>query len=278
MNKRKNLFLLSFPCTLILIILFLLPMIYIFAATLKSDGTKYFYEFFTDSFYIDILINTIVISIKTTIITLILGYPTAYFLAKTKSRFKNILIVATIFPFLVSSVVRSYGWMVLLGNKGFLNQFLQSIGLIDEPIKIMYTSTAVLIGLVHLLIPYMVLSIASVIQAIDKNLGYAASSLGSSPLQTFFKVTLPLSAPGVISGCILVFTLSMTAYVTPKLLGGAGFKMMSTMVYQEVQINFNWHLASAISFILLFIILIFQICANIFANKATAHLGGNDYE
>lgn len=149
------------------------------------------------------------------------------------------------FPFLVSAVVRAYGWMVVLGQNGLLNQFLQAVGLIDKPLEIMYTYKAVLIGVVHLLLPYMILSITSVIQSIDENIEYAANSLGASPVQTFLKVTLPLSTPGIVSGCILVFTLSMTSYVTPKLLGGVKFRMMSTMVNQEVNVNFNWGFASA---------------------------------
>lgn len=160
------------------------------------------------------------ISVEATAICLLVGYPVAYFLARTKSKIKNLLLIATVFPFLVSAVERAYGWMVVLGQNGLLNQFLQAVGLIDKPLEIMYTYKAVLIGVVHLLLPYMILSITSVIQSIDENIEYAANSLGASPVQTFLKVTLPLSTPGIVSGCILVFTLSMTSYVTPKLLGG----------------------------------------------------------
>ena len=174
--------------------------------------------------------------------------------------------IAIIFPFLVSAVVRSYGWMVILGSKGLLNQLLLATGLIQKPLEIMNTSTAVIVGLVHLLIPYMILAITGVIQGIDQNVEDAAYSLSANPIQTFFRVILPLSAPGIISGCILVFTMSMTSYVTPKLLGGTKFRMMSTMVFQEVNINFNWGLASAISYILLFTILIIPL----FATYATA--------
>ena len=148
------------------------------------------------------------------------------------------------------------------------------MGLIREPLEILNTSTAVIIGLVHLLIPYMVLSIASVIQGIDPNLEYAAYSLNANPIQTFLKVTLPLSAPGIISGCILVFTLSMTSYVTPKLLGGSKFRMMSTMVFQEVNINFNWGFASAISYILLFTILIILLIASYATAGVNNRVGG----
>lgn len=274
MKHKKQGILLALPTILVLLVLFIAPMLYILFQTLQDEGLQHFIKFFSDSFYLDILKTTLVVSIKVTLIALLLGYPTAYFMARTKSKVKNVLMIVIIFPFLVSAVVRSYGWMVILGNNGLLNQFLISIGLIDEPIKIMYTANAVIIGLVHLLLPYMILSITGVIQGIDKNVEYAASSLGASPIKTFFKVVLPLSAPGIISGCILVFTLSMTAYVTPKLLGGATFRMMSTMVFQEVNVNFNWGLASAISYILLAVILIILVIANYAASGINHKLGG----
>jgi putative spermidine/putrescine transport system permease protein len=238
------------------------PMVYILIITIKADGVKYFQKFFSDPMYLGILKTTIAVSLKVTVISLLLGYPTAYFMARTRAKLKNILMIVIIFPFLVSAVVRSYGWMVILGGRGLLNQFLLAIGLVGQPLTILNTSAAVIIGLVHLLIPYMILSIAGVIQNIDPNLEYAAYSLSANPAQTFLKVILPLSAPGVVAGCILVFTLSMTSYVTPKLLGGSRFRMMSTMVFQEVNVNFNWGFASAISYILLFSILVILLLAN----------------
>jgi putative spermidine/putrescine transport system permease protein len=274
MKQKKQALLLALPTVLVLLILFVIPMLYILIDTIKSDGIKHFIKFFTDDMYLGILKTTIEVSLKVTIISLLLGYPTAYFMARTKSKMKNILMIVILFPFLVSSVVRSYGWMVILGTKGLLNQFLLSMGLIKEPLVIMNTSTAVIIGLVHLLIPYMVLSITSVIQNIDPNIEDAASSLNANPIQRFLRVTLPLSSPGVIAGCILVFTMSMTSYVTPKLLGGSKFRMMSTMVFQEVNITFNWGLASAISYILLLTILIILLFATYATTGLNKKLGG----
>jgi putative spermidine/putrescine transport system permease protein len=265
-KQKKQALLLAMPTVLALLAFFVAPMVYILVDTMKTDGIKHFIKFFTDEMYLGILKTTIVISLKVTGISLLLGYPAAYFMARTKSKIKNVLMIAILFPFLVSSVVRSYGWMVILGTKGLLNQLLLTVGLIQKPLEILNTSTAVIIGLVHLLIPYMILAIISVIQGIDPNVEDAAYSLRANPIQTFFRVILPLSTPGIISGCILVFTMSMTSYVTPKLLGGSRFRMMSTMVFQEVNTNFNWGLASAISYILLFTILIILL----FASYATA--------
>lgn len=272
--RKHQAFYLALPTVLALLVLFVAPMVYILVGTLRTDGLQYYQKFLTDSFYLNILWTTVKISLQTTLICLLLGYPAAYFLARTKSRIKNLLIIMTVFPFLVSAVVRSYGWMVILGKNGLLNQLLRALGLIEKPLSILYTPTAVLIGLVHLLTPYMILGITSVIQSIDRNVEYAAHSLGASPFKTFLKVTLPLSSPGIISGCILVFTLSMTSYVTPKLLGGTKFRMMSTMVFQEVNVNFNWGFASAISYILLFVILVILLVSNFAADRYTRRLGG----
>jgi putative spermidine/putrescine transport system permease protein len=275
MTKEKNQFwLLALPTLLALTAFFVVPMVYILINTLQADGVKYFQKFFCDAMYLGILKTTIVISLEVTAIALLLGYPTAYFMARTQSKLKNVLMIVIIFPFLVSAVVRSYGWMVILGGRGLLNQLLLALGLIGQPLTIMNTSAAVIIGLVHLLIPYMILSITAVIQNINPNLEYAANSLSANPLQTFLRVILPLSTPGVISGCILVFTMSMTSYVTPKLLGGSQFRMMSTMVFQEVNINFNWGFASAISYILLFTILIILLLANYATASVNNKIGG----
>jgi putative spermidine/putrescine transport system permease protein len=213
-------------------------------------------------------------ALKVTFFSLILGYPTAYFLARTTSKYKNLLLISTILPFLVSALVRAYGWIVILGDTGIINQILLGLGLVDKPVKILYTMNGVVIGLVHLLIPYMILSIATVLQNIKPNIEAAAQSLGANSWKTFRKVVFPLSLPGVITGAILVFTVSMTAFVTPKLLGGPRIKLMSTMVYQEVQVTFNWSMASAISFILLATILLILLLSNILTKKSMKKLGG----
>lgn len=184
--RKHQAFYLALPTVLALLVLFIAPMVYILVGTLRTDGLQYYQKFLTDSFYLNILWTTVKISLQTTLICLLLGYPAAYFLARTKSRIKNLLIIMTVFPFLVSAVVRSYGWMVILGKNGLLNQLLRALGLIEKPLSILYTPTAVLIGLVHLLTPYMILGITSVIQSIDRNVEYAAHSLGASP----FKLSL----------------------------------------------------------------------------------------
>lgn len=274
MERRKQAILLALPASLALLFFFILPMVYILIRTLTENGTADFTEFFTDPFYLDILWTTIRVSLVSTAVSLLLGYPTAYYMARTTSRLKQAMVIVILFPFLVSAVVRSYGWMVILGTNGLLNQLLLGLGLISEPLKLLNTETAVIIGMIHLLIPYMILSLVGVLQSIDPNVEYAAYSLGASPMTTFRKVVFPLSTPGIISGCVLVFTMSMTSYVTPKLLGGSKFRMMATMVVQEINVNFDWGAASAISYILLAVILAVQVVVVLVTGRYMKRMGG----
>ncbi len=273
MKEKRNVIFMAMPCVIVLMVAFIIPMVYTFINALMTDNLTYYVKFFTDPFYLKIFKNTVVLSLKTTLLTLILGYPAAHFIARTKSKIKGVLIVATIFPFLVSAVIRAYGWMVILGSSGLLNQFLLNIGLIEEPLEIMYTETSVMIGMAQLLLPYMILAITGVIQSIDRNVENAARSLGANPIQTFFKVTLPLSSPGVVSGCILVFTMGMTSYITPQLLGGAQYLTMTTLIYNQIKTTYNLEFANAICYILVFAILIFQIVSNSFSNSINKRLG-----
>ena len=274
MERRKQAILLALPASLALLFFFILPMVYILIRTLTENGTADFTEFFTDPFYLDILWTTIRVSLVSTAVSLLLGYPTAYYMARTTSRLKQAMVIVILFPFLVSAVVRSYGWMVILGTNGLLNQLLLGLGLISEPLKLLNTEAAVIIGMIHLLIPYMILSLVGVLQSIDPNVEYAAYSLGASPMTTFRKVVFPLSTPGIISGCVLVFTMSMTSYVTPKLLGGSKFRMMATMVVQEINVNFDWGAASAISYILLAGILAVQVVVVLVTGRYMKRMGG----
>ena len=261
MKEKRKVFLLALPCVLTLLIAFIIPMVYTFIKAIMTDNLTYYTKFFTDPFYLKIFKNTLMLALKTTIVTLLLGYPSAYFIARTKSRVKSFLLI------------RAYGWMVILGSSGLLNQVLLKFGIIETPLSIMYTETSVMIGMAQLLLPYMILAITSVIQSIDKNVENAAKSLGANPIQTFVKVTLPLSAPGVISGCILVFTMGMTSYITPQLLGGAQYLTMTTLIFNQIKTTYNLEFANAICYILVFAILVFQIVSNNFSNSVNKRLG-----
>ncbi len=274
MGRKRDAVLLALPAGIALAVCFLAPMVWILVRTLAEDGLTDFVGFMTDPFYLDILWTTVRVSLVTTALALLIGYPVAYYMARTSSGFRKVMIVVILFPFLVSAVVRSYGWMVILGTNGLLNQFLQAVGLTSAPVKFMNTEGAVILGMLHLLIPYMILALVAVLQGIDKNVELAAYSLGANPLQNFLNVTLPLSLPGILNGCVLVFTLSMTSYVTPKLLGGSKFRMMATMVVQEVNVNFDINAAAAISYILLVAILLVQVVVTLATNGRMRRLGG----
>ena len=176
--RKKQAFLLALPAVLALTVFFLIPMLYILIKTLVTNGFSEFVRFFTDPFYLNILWTTVRVSLVSTLVSLLLGYPTAYYMARTQSRMKKVMMIIILFPFLVSAVVRSYGWMVILGKNGLLNQLLLGLGLVQKPLAILNTETAVIIGMIHLLIPYMILSLVGVLQSIDPNVEYAAYSLG----------------------------------------------------------------------------------------------------
>ncbi len=274
MKQKQNAFLLALPAGLALLIFFILPMGYILWRTLSEFGFAGFGKFFRDPFYLDILWTTLRVSFLSTLISLLLGYPCAYYIARTDSRVKSAMMIIILFPFLVSAVVRSYGWMVILGQKGLITQFLKAAGLIRKPLKLLNTEFAVIVGMIHLLIPYMILSLVGVLQSIDPNVEYAAYSLGATPREVFRKVIFPLSTPGILTGCVLVFTMSMTSYATPKLLGGTKFRMMATMVVQEINVKFDWGMASAISYILLAVILLVQFLVVVSTSGYMKRMGG----
>ena len=249
----------------------LIMVVYAFS---NADGGATLDNFVQMGGYAAVFGRSFKLAIIATAICLLIGYPVSYFLSREGASFQKIAMVLIMLPMWMNFLLRTYSWMTILENNGLLNQLLQSLGLISAPLKILNTETAVIIGMIHLLVPYMVLSLVGVLQSIDPNVEYAAYSLGASPLQTFSKVVFPLSLPGIISGCVLVFTMSMTSYVTPKLLGGSKFRMMATMVVQEINVNFDWGAASAISYILLAVILLVQIAVVLCTSGYMKRMGG----
>jgi putative spermidine/putrescine transport system permease protein len=207
-------------------------------------------KFFTDPYYINVLTRTVRVALVTTLICLIMGFPLAYVLARTQSRFKTLLIMLVVLPLFVGNAVRAAGWMTVFGSKGFLNVSLQQLGVITEPLQIMFTETAVVAGIIAVNLPYMVLTLQSVIEGIDRAVEEAAFSLGAAPMTMFRRVLWPLALPGIIAGTILTFILGMNAYATPVLLGGPEFKMMAPLVFGQFQLN-NWPFGAAVAFILM---------------------------
>lgn len=218
---------------------------------LETWELTHYSQFLGDPFFLGVLWRSLVISTETTIICLILGFPLAYWLSQLRGTARAVLYLTVLIPLLTSAVVRTFGWMILLSNNGFLNKTLINLGIVSSPMRLMYNETGIIIALAEVLLPFMVLALDAALLNIDRQLYDAARNLGAGAVRIFFQVTLPLSMPGVISGSVLVFTLAISAYVTPSLVGGARVPVMSTTIYQQGIALLNWPFGAAIAFVLL---------------------------
>jgi len=219
-------------------------------------------KFFTDPFYVAVLLRTMRVAAVCTAICVVLAFPMAYCLARTRSRFKNLLLMAIILPLFVGNAVRAAGWMVLFGNRGFANAVLMEWGIASEPLQIMYTEFAVVVGIIAVNLPFVVLTLQAVLEGIDRAIEEAAQGLGAGPWRTFRHVILPLAMPGVVAGTILSFILAMNAYATPVLLGGPTFQMMGPTVYNQFAGLSNWPFGAALSFVLMTATLLLTVTSN----------------
>jgi putative spermidine/putrescine transport system permease protein len=218
--------------------------------------------FFSDSYYLNVFATTLRVALISTLVCLVAGFPLAYIVARTQTRFKNLLIIGIVVPLFVGNAVRAAGWMTLLGSRGFLSVMLMKLGITDKPTEIMFTETAVILGIIAVNLPYMVLTLQSVIEGINRNLEEAAFSLGAGPMTMFRRILWPLTLPGIAAGVILTFILAMNAYATPVLLGGPKFQMMAPLVYGQFQLN-NWPFAAAVAFILMVTTLALTVAAGL---------------
>ena len=212
--------------------------------------------------YISVILNTIKLSIIVTAICLVIGFPVAYLLARLPENKASILFIFILIPFWTNLLVRTYAWMILLQSTGLINNFLEQIGILKQPISFMYNLIGVTIGMVYILLPFMIFPMYSVIKKIDNNLISASLNLGASPIQTFLKITLPLSKGGIGAGSLLVFILSMGFYITPTLMGGLNDITISMVIAQQVNAVGNWGFASALAMILFVLIVLMTIVYN----------------
>jgi putative spermidine/putrescine transport system permease protein len=209
-----------------------------------------FVRIVTDAYYQEIIYRTLRIAFLTSLISLILGFPLAYFLARSRTVWRGALMFLVIAPLMSGVIVRTYGWIVLLGSNGAINKMLLSLGLVSQPLQILNTEAAVLIALVHILMPYMVFPLFSSLAGQDPDVERAAGTLGAGKIRTFFEVTLPLSRTGILMGSALVFTLAAGSVVTPALLGGKDVQMLGQQIYELILSTLNWPRASAAAFVL----------------------------
>lgn len=265
------------PATLFVAIGLLGPIAILFRYSLNQfipgqfmvDGLtiENYLKFFTDAYYLNVLWRTIRVAVICTIVCLIMGFPLAYVLARTESRFKNLLIMLVVLPLFVGNAVRAAGWMTAFGSRGALNASLMGLGLTDQPIEIMFTENAVLIGIIAVNLPFMVLTLQSVIEGIPRNVEEAAFSLGAGPSAMFRRVLWPLALPGILAGTILTFILAMNAYATPVLLGGPKFQTMGPLVYGQFAQQNNWPFGGAISFILMTATILLTVVAHLIVQR-----------
>ncbi|MBY2918414.1 ABC transporter permease subunit [Rhizobium leguminosarum] len=252
-NIRRAPLTLVAPALAILLIVFGVPTVQLFLESLNSPNfSLQNYRLFLGQYAnVRILLQTLEISAIATAICLLIGYPTAYWIATASKRLRVILIVLVVLPYLTSDLARTYSWVVILGDSGLINSTLINLGLISSPLPLIYNRVAVYVGMVHIMLPMMILPIISVMMSIDKSLVAAAKSMGARPFTAFWRVYFPLSMPGVRSGTLLVFVICLGFYITPAALGGLGDAMLSTFIASQVATGFDMASISASSFVLL---------------------------
>jgi spermidine/putrescine transport system permease protein len=252
------------PVTVWLGLFFLVPLLLILAYSFGTSGvyggitlgfnpTNYLKVF--DPLYLEIVVRTLIIALMNTLLCLALGYPLAYFIAFKGGRWKNVLVLLVMIPFWTSLLLRAYAWVVILGGNGIANRILQFLGITDEPVSLIFTPQAVLMGMVYSYLPFMILPLYAALEKFDVRLKEAAQDLGASRWHTFWRVTFPLSMPGVIAGSILVFIPSAGEFVIPNLLGGARTVMMGNLIQQQFLQARDWAFGSALSVMLAVLLL-----------------------
>jgi len=245
---------------LFFLIFFAGPLLYLFVVSLLEPSQTELYgtnvtlqnyaKVLGDEFYLRIIQRTLLVGALVTGIALLIAYPVAMAIARMTPRWRIIAMIALMFPLMLSNVVRAYGWIAVLGRQGVVNTVLTQAEIIDAPLALLYSIEAVVLGLMTILLPYMIISIANSLTGLDRSYAEAAQSLGAGPLRTFIHVTWPLSSPGVAAGMQLVFFLTLSAYVTIALLGGPRFSLLVSMVYRSAM-AFQWTFSAALAFVLL---------------------------
>jgi len=236
---------------LFLAVLFLYPVARFLLMSLEQGTLAHYEKALLDSLYLWVLIDTFRIALIVTLVTLALGFPLAWFLASAPPRWATVGFVFLLLPFWTSVLIRTYAWSVILGRNGVLNRFLLDLGIIEQPLALLNNETGVLIGMVHVLLPYMVFPLFAVMRRQDPTLLQAAQGLGASGPQTFWSVFVPLTVPGILAGTTLVFVLSLGFFITPAVLGGGKVIMIAVLIETQIRELSNWQFAAALSTVLL---------------------------
>ena len=253
--EQWSLLSLSIPALTVIFLVVIIPIGWLFYLSfVGSEGQatlEHYRKMIEYKSYYRVFLNTFKVSLLTTIICIGLGYPLAYFLAQLPARWAGFFMLAVLLPFWTSLLVRTYAWLVLLQRKGLLNEFAMEIGLWEKPIKLVHNLTGTLIGMAHIMLPFLVLPLYNAMKKIDRDLMHAASNLGASPTRAFWQVYFPLSLPGMVAGSLIVFVLCLGFYVTPAVLGGGRVIMVATQITAILENQFNWGAASSLGVVLL---------------------------
>ena len=263
---------LSAPALVLFTVMLLVPLAMTFLLSFNSFsfyggieqtfGLGNYAEVLSDSYFYEIFLRTFAIALATTAICALVGVPQAYVMSRMRPVWRSIMLLVVLGPLLISVVVRTLGWAILLGNRGVINETLRDLGLISSPFRMMYTSGGIVVALVHVMVPFMILAVWAALQRQDPATERAAESLGASPFTIFRRVVLPQAMPGVLSGSLIVFSLSASAFATPAILGGRRIKVVSTTVYDEFLNTLNWPLGAAIAMLLLASVLVVMLAWN----------------
>jgi len=245
---------LVFPAVVFLVVFFLAPLVTMSIRSVTDPpdaGLSNYTKFFDQAANLRVLGNTLWIAFLSTLTCVVIGYPYAYLMTIVPGRVAGLLLIAILLPFWSSLLVRTFAWQVILRDTGVINSLLLDLGLVSKPLPLIRTTLGVIIGMSHILLPFMVLPIYAVMRRIDPEFGRAAANLGASPWRAFVRVFVPLSLPGVLAGALLVFVLALGFYITPALLGGARDQMISQLIVNEVQQSLDWGSASAMAVLLM---------------------------
>lgn len=274
-----HLYLALSPSVLMLLVFFALPMGMMIGLSFSDPASGLpslasYHRFFTDGLSLPGILRTISMSLCVAVCVTVLGYPVAYYLARARGRTRALVFALALAPELAGVVLRTYGWLIILEDRGFINDALLHLGLISSPLPLSKNMFAVVVGLTHVVLPFGILSLMTSIQGIDPNLERAAQVLGASRASVMRHVVLPLSVPGIVSSLMISFTMAASAYATPALLGGAGFKVLATMIAEQVLFYVNWSFAAVMANVLFLMMLVVSYLGIRFEARRRGRLSG----
>ena len=258
----------ALPALLLLFVFFLFPVVRLLGLSVEGGTFEWYAKALGEGLYLQVFLNTFEIALWVTVICLLLGYPLGFLLATTTPGWATLGFIFVLLPLWTSVLVRTYAWMVLLGRNGVFNRMMLQWGLVADPLPMLNNFSGVLIGMVHVLLPYMVLPIYGAVRRVDPALVFAAQGLGASNARIFRRVYLPLTLPGIFAGAVIVFVLSLGFYITPALLGGGRVIMLAVMIEQQVHQTLNWSFAAALSASLLVVTLAVYALAQRFTRSS----------